>query len=184
MACSAAGIANEKQRHKAMNDPVLIELIEVINEEVRTFHRLLTSLQEEQQVIVEDDLEGIEEIVTEQRELAVYAHQVEARRIQLVDELALHLDLQPDNMSLSRLVEVLEGPHSEELANMRGQLLELNGQIRATSENNAFLIRQSLRYTERCLDILTGQQIERRVYGQFGKAKRSAGARSVLNQTA
>ena len=167
-----------------MNDPVLIELIAVINEEVRTFHRLLTSLQEEQQVIIEDDLEGIEEIVAEQRQLAVYAHQIETRRIQLVNELALCLDLQPDNVSLSRLGEVLEGPHSEELANMRGQLLELNSQNRAISENNAFLIRQSLRYTDRCLDILTGQQVERRVYGQFGKAKRSAGERSLLNQTA
>ena len=84
-----------------MNDPVLIELIAVINEEVRTFHRLLTSLQEEQQVIIEDDLEGIEEIVAEQRQLAVYAHQIETRRIQLVNELALCLDLQPDNVSLS-----------------------------------------------------------------------------------
>ena len=167
-----------------MNDPVLIELIAVINEEVRTFHQLLISLQQEQRVIIEDDLEGIEEIVAEQRQLAVYAHQIETRRIQLVNELALCLDLQPDNVSLSRLVEVLEGPHSEELANMRGQLLELNSQIRATSENNAFLIRQSLRYTDRCLDILTGQQVERRVYGQFGKAKRSAGERSLLNQTA
>lgn len=167
-----------------MKDTLLIELIAVINEEVRTFHRLLTSLQEEQRVIVEDDLEGIEDIVADQQQLAVYAHQIEARRIQLVDELALRLDLEPDNVSLSRLVEVLEGPHSEELANMRGQLLELNRQIRSTSENNAFLIRQSLRYTERCLDILTGQQVERGVYGQFGKARRSVGERSVLNQTA
>ena len=184
MARSATGVANKKQRNPEMNDPVLKELIDVINEEVRTFHRLLTSLQEEQQVIIEDDLEGIEEIVAEQRQLAAHAHQIEARRVQLVNELALLLDLQSDNVSLSRLVEVLEGPHSEELANMRGQLLELNSQIRATSENNAFLIRQSLRYTDRCLDILTGQQVERRVYGQFGKAKRSAGERSLLNQTA
>ena len=167
-----------------MNDSVLKELIDVINEEVRTFQRLLTSLQEEQQVIIEDDLEGIEKIVAGQRQLAAHAHQIEARRVELVNELALRLDLQSDNVSLSRLVEVLEGPHSEELANMRGQLLELNSQIRATSENNAFLIRQSLRYTDRCLDILTGQQVERRVYGQFGKAKRSAGERSLLNQTA
>ena len=166
-----------------MNDELLSELVEVINEEIRAFHRLLTSLEEEQRVIVEDDLEGLERIVADQQELAVCAHQLEARRIQLVDELATRLDLEPDNVSLSRLVEVLEGPHSEELAHMRQQLLELNTQIRATSENNAFLIRQSLRYTERCLDILTGQQVQRGVYGQFGKSKRSAGERSVLNQT-
>ena len=184
MACFATGVANKNQRNPEMNDSVLKELIDVINEEVRTFQRLLTSLQEEQQVIIEDDLEGIEKIVAEQRQLAAHANQIEARRVELVNELALRLDLQSDNVSLSRLVEVLEGPHSEELANMRGQLLELNSQIRATSENNAFLIRQSLRYTDRCLDILTGQQVERRVYGQFGKAKRSTGERSLLNQTA
>ena len=92
-----------------MNDALLIELIEVINEEVRTFHSLLTSLQNEQRVLVEDDLAGIEEIVAEQQQLAVYAHQIEARRIQMVDELALRLDLQSENVSLSRLVEVLEG---------------------------------------------------------------------------
>ena len=82
MARSATGVANKKQRNPEMNDPVLKELIDVINEEVRTFHRLLTSLQEEQQVIIEDDLEGIEENVAEQRQLAAHAHQIEARRVQ------------------------------------------------------------------------------------------------------
>ena len=167
-----------------MNDALITELVEVINEEVRAFHKLLTSLREEQQVIVEDDLEGIEQLVVEQQQLAVYAHQLEARRIQLVDELAIRLDLEPDNVSLGRLVEVLEGPHGEELARMREQLLELNARLRPTSEHHAFLIRQSLRYTERCLDIITGQEVKRGVYGQFGKNRRGSGERSVLNQTA
>ena len=167
-----------------MNDPLVCGLIEVINEEVRAFHRLLNSLQEEQRVIVEDDLQGIEQAVADQRELAIHAHQLEVRRIQLVAELAGRLDLELENVSLGRLVEVLEGPHGEELVQMREQLIGLNRQVRVTSDNNAFLIRQSLRYTERCLDILIGQQTERGVYGQFGKAKRGTGERSALNQTA
>ena len=68
---------------------------------------------------------------------------------------------------------------------MREKLLELNGKIRSVSANNAFLIRQSLRYTERCLDIITGQSAAQRgVYGQFGKVRRDSSARSFLNQTA
>ena len=167
-----------------MNDVLIGELIEVINEEIRAFHKLLASLREEQKVIVEDDLEGIEQIVAEQRQLAICAHQLETRRIQLVEALVARLDLEPDNVSLGRLVEAVEGPHGEELAHMREQLLQLNARIRITSENNAFLIRQSLRYTERCLDIITGQEVERGVYGQFGKNRRGSGERSVLNQTA
>ncbi len=168
-----------------MNKALLAQLAAVINEEIRVFHRLLEALREEQRAIVEDDIESIEQCVTMQREIAVAAHGLEARRIRAVENLARQMDLEPDNISLSRLVEALEGPHAEELAQMREKLLELNGKIRTVSENNAFLIRQSLRYTERCLDILTGQQVgERGVYGQFGRARRHAGARSFLNHTA
>jgi flagellar biosynthesis/type III secretory pathway chaperone len=168
-----------------MNEQLLVDLAALINEEIRAFHRLLQALQDEQRAIVEDDIETIEECVAVQGEVAATAHQLEAKRIRIVEQLAQQLDLEPQNMSLNRLVEALEGPRAEELTQMRATLLELNGKIRSVSENNAFLIRQSLRYTERCLDILTAQSpTQRGVYGQFGKVRRSAGSRSFLNQTA
>ena len=68
---------------------------------------------------------------------------------------------------------------------MRQVLLDLNGKIRRTNENNAFLIRQSKRYTDRCLDILTGDPSDRGMYGKFGKnVKRTQNPKSVLNRTA
>jgi len=168
-----------------MNEQLLVDLAALINEEIRAFHRLLEALQEEQRAIVEDDIEVIEQCVAVQQEVAVAAHQLEAKRVRVVGQLAEQLDMEPQNISLSRLVEALEGPRAEELAQMREKLLDLNGKIRGVSENNAFLIRQSLRYTERCLDILTAQSTTQRgVYGQFGKVRRSAGSRSFLNQTA
>ena len=168
-----------------MNEQLLVDLAALINEEIRAFNRLLQALQDEQRAIVEDDIETIEECVAVQGEVAAMAHQLEAKRIRIVEELAQQLDLEPQNISLNRLVEALECPRAEELTQMRATLLELNGKIRSISENNAFLIRQSLRYTERCLDILTAQSpTQRGVYGQFGKVRRSAGSRSFLNQTA
>jgi flagellar biosynthesis/type III secretory pathway chaperone len=168
-----------------MSEQLLVDLAALINDEIRAFHRLLEALQDEQRAIVEDDIEVIEQCVAVQQEVAVAAHHLEAKRVRIVGQLAEHLDMEPQNVSLSRLVEALEGPRAEELAQMREKLLELNGKIRSVSENNAFLIRQSLRYTERCLDILTAQRpTQRGVYGQFGKVRRSAGSRSFLNQTA
>ncbi len=168
-----------------MNEQLLVDLAALINEEIRAFHRLLEVLQEEQRAIVEDDIETIEACVAVQQEVAGTAHQLEGKRVRIVEQLAQQLDLEPQNMSLSRLVEALEGPRAEELTQMRAKLLELNGKIRNVSENNSFLIRQSLRYTERCLDILTAQSpTQRGVYGQFGKVRRSSGSRSFLNQTA
>jgi flagellar biosynthesis/type III secretory pathway chaperone len=167
-----------------MNEPLVNELIEVINEEVRLFNDLLGLLQREQKAIVEDDLAAIEETVAAQQDLARQAQALEARRVRVVEELSQSLHLGPGGSSLGRLVAVLEKEQGEELGRMRETLLELNHRIRATSENNAFLIRQSMRYTERCLDILTGQPLGRGMYGKFGGLRRGAGQRSVVNQTA
>ena len=168
-----------------MNEELINDLAHVINEEVRTFHSLLDVLRSEQRAIVEDDIEEIERCVEAQREVAVIAHELEGKRMRVVERIAEQSDMGDGNVSLGRLVQALEGPRAAELAQMREKLLELNGKIRAVSANNAFLIRQSLRYTERCLDIITGQSAAQRgVYGQFGKVRRDSSARSFLNHTA
>tara|TARA_Y100001978_G_scaffold17779_2_gene13619 strand:+ start:4634 stop:5140 length:507 start_codon:yes stop_codon:yes gene_type:complete len=168
-----------------MNDELINDLAHVINEEVRTFHSLLDVLRSEQRAIVEDDIEEIERCVEAQREVAVVAHELESKRVHVVERIAEQSDIGDGNMSLGRLVKALEGPKVEELAQMRQKLLQLNEKIRSVSANNAFLIRQSLRYTERCLDIITGQSgAQRGVYGQFGKVRRDSSARSFLNKTA
>ena len=166
-----------------MNDLLVVKLIETINAEIRLFHELLNLLKQEQAAIVEDDLEGLDASVAQQHEIAAAAQLLEAERIQVVEELSNWLNMEQGNRTLSRLIGVLESEQSEELAHMRKTLLDLNEKIRATYENNAYLVRQSMRYTERCLDILSGQPAGQNVYGQFGKARKS-NLRSVLNRTA
>ena len=167
-----------------MNDELINDLAQIINEEVRTFHSLLDVLRSEQRAIVEDDIETIERCVEAQREVACVAHELESKRVRVVERVAEQSDVGDGNVSLGRLVQALEGPKAEELAQMRQKLLQLNEKIRSVSANNAFLIRQSLRYTERCLDIITGQSAAQRgVYGQFGKVRRDSSARSFLNKT-
>ena len=167
-----------------MIDPLVTELVAVINDEVRLFNELLNVLQREQAAIVADDLPVIEATIAAQQELGRQAPLLEARRIRVVDQLSQQLDLGPGSSTLGRLLAVLEQEQGKELGRMRATLLELNQRIRSTSENNAFLIRQSMRYTERCLDILTGQPLGRGMYGKFGRIRRSTGQRSVVNQTA
>ena len=167
-----------------MKDILVVRLIEIINAEIRSFNQLLELLQAEQVAIVDDDVEGIEASVAQQQEISGEAQMLEAERIQVAEEMSRCLGLEPESLSLSRLIRVLERNQGEELASMRGVLLDLNAKIRKANENNAFLIRQSMRYTDRCLDILTGQPVSQRTYGKFGRTRRSDYARSVLNRTA
>ena len=167
-----------------MTDTLIIRLIEIVNAEIRFFHQLLKLLQEEQEAIVADDIEHLEASIQAQQEVARQARELELERIGVVGELSLRLDVEPDNVTLSRLLDVIEDDHGAELARMRDIMRELNEKIRTTNENNAFLIRQSMRYTDRCLDILTGQPGNRGMYGQFGKALKNIHVRSLVNQRA
>tara|TARA_B100001123_G_scaffold255513_1_gene284981 strand:- start:241 stop:744 length:504 start_codon:yes stop_codon:yes gene_type:complete len=167
-----------------MKDILVVRLIEIINAEIRSFNQLLELLQAEQVAIVDDDVEGIEASVAQQQEISGEAQMLEAERIQVTGEMSSCLGLEPESLSLNRLIQLLERNQGEELAGMRGVLLDLNAKIRKANENNAFLIRQSMRYTDRCLDILTGQPVSQRTYGKFGRTRRSDYTRSVLNRTA
>lgn len=166
-----------------MNEELVLTLVEVVNAQVRCFNELLVLLQQEQQAIVDDDIERIDASVADQKKIAVHAHDLEADRQHTMEQLSTSLHLEPQSATLSRLLEVIDAQHGAELAHMRDVLRDLNEKIRTTNDNNAFLIRQSLRYTERNIDILTGQPAGRSMYGQFGRACRKT-PRSLLNQRA
>lgn len=163
--------------------PGVGRLVEVINDEIRVFHELLDTLQQEQKAIIADDLPRIEELAALKADGVARAQRLEGERLRLVRALSEALEVDPDRADLQRLIQIIDGRHAEELARMRQVLLDLNQKIRRTNDNNAFLIRQSLRYTERCIDILTGDPGDRGVYGKFGKNMKRARGNSVLNRT-
>lgn len=167
-----------------MSDPLVVKLIEIVNAEIRIFNRLLEILQQEQKALCADDLPAIEASLAAKKDAAEEARRMETERLLVVQKISKKLEMEPENCTLSRLVEVVEGWQGEELSRMRETMMELNRRIRATNESNAFLIRQSMRYTERCLDILSGQPGNRGVYGQFGRARRGSGLRTLVNRTA
>jgi len=159
-------------------------LVEVINEEVRVFHELLDCLHCEQQAIVDDDIDAMTATTARKTEYVILAQRLEVERLRLVRMLSEQLEVDAEQADLQKLIAVIDSRHSEDLARMRQVLLDLNGKIRRTNENNAFLIRQSKRYTDRCLDILTGDPSDRGMYGKFGKTvKRTQAPKSVLNRT-
>lgn len=159
-------------------------LVEVINEEVRVFHELLDCLQCEQTAIINDDIDAMTATTARKTEQVLFAQRLEGERLRLVRLLSEQLEVAPEDANLQRLIDVIDSQHGEHLAQMRQVLLDLNGKIRKTNENNSFLIRQSRRYTDRCLDILTGDPGDRGLYGKFGTSvKRTQNPKSVLNRT-
>ena len=160
-------------------EPRIDELIEIVQSEVCTFQRLLDNMEREQRALIKNDVDGLDSMVAEQQNLTAEAGRLEAERTALVTLLSAALGEEPDTVTLRRLVEQVQGPESERLGEMRETLIDLQEKIRRTNRHNLLLIKQSMKYADRTLQILTGGDGSEGLYAQTGKVENAS---SVSNQ--
>jgi flagellar biosynthesis/type III secretory pathway chaperone len=144
------------------------ELIGIIHKEIRLLHNLLELVNEEQQTLLLNDAEGLVENLTRQEALLEEADQLEKRRLHVTDALSRKLRVAPEELSMSRLMDLVEEAHSAELGKLRQTLLEAHQKIGETNRNNELLIRQSMGYIARTLDVVTASPPRETMYERSG----------------
>lgn len=162
-------------------DSTMRQLVEIVQKEVETFQALLDTMAREQQALVSQDVEAIEATVQAQRELAEQAGALERARTRIVNDLSHELGETGDDLTLKHLIERIQGPQSDRLSEMRETLIAIHERIQTANRHNALLIKQSMKYVDKSLQILTGEGPETGVYAQSGKVSKP-NARGVLNR--
>ncbi len=150
-------------------EAMIVELIEVIQKEVCAFQRLVELLEVEQQALVRHEVAAIETVLAEKHETVVEAAVLEEERIRIVERLSDALQEDPASLTLKRLIERVGGPQSERLGEMRETLIALQEKIQMVNRHNTLLIKQSMKYVDKSLRILTGGEGSGGVYVQSGK---------------
>jgi flagellar biosynthesis/type III secretory pathway chaperone len=164
-------------------EPRIAELIEIVQDEICTFQRLLDNMEREQRALVTNDVEELDSMVVEQQNLTAEAGRLEAERTKVVTSLSTMLGAEPDSVTLRRLVEQVQGPQSERLGEMRETLIDLQEKIRQTNRHNLLLIKQSMKYVDKTLHILAGGDGSEGLYAQSGKVENATSAiRGTVNQ--
>jgi flagellar biosynthesis/type III secretory pathway chaperone len=161
-------------------DSTMLQLVELVQKEVETFQALLDSMEIEQRALVTQDVPEIEKAIELQRDLAINAGALERARTKLVGEISRELGETASDLTLMRLISRIEGPHSQRLGEMRETLLSMHEKIQTANKQNSLLIKQSMKYVDKSLQILTGDGPATGVYAQTGKVSKSG--RTVLNQ--
>lgn len=158
-------------------------LTEILWKEVRVFERLLETLAAEQEALVRQEVEAVETIVAEQKMLTETTGHLEKARIRVVARLAGAVGEDPAALTLKRLMERVAAPQAEQLAQVREALLEVQEKVRGTNRQNALLIKQSLKYVDKSLQILAGGEGPAGTYRPSGKIEtRPSAQRTVMNQ--
>lgn len=160
-----------------------LELVEIIRKEVVVFESLLEKLTEERSALVSQDLEGLQGALSTQASLVERSRELETARVAASDKLAETLGATEDTVTLRQLIEKVQGPEAATLAEVREQLLALKDKIECVNQHNTLLVKQSMKYVDKNIQILTGEGPASGVYGQSGKvAPKSGSPRAVLNQ--
>ena len=144
------------------------ELIGIIHKEMRLLQNLLELVNEEQETLVRNDAEGLVDNLTRQEAFLHEADQLENQRLRLTERLSRKLRVTPEELSMSRLMDLVEEAHSTELGKLQQTLLEAYQKIGETNRNNELLIRQSMGYIERTLDVVTASSPRETTYERSG----------------
>ncbi len=152
-------------------DALIVRLIEVTEKEIVTFQRLLEALEREQQALMHQNIDALATAAGEQQGLTEAAAELEKDRVEIVDRLAVALQEDRDALTLKRLVERIQGPYAEQLGEIRGALIDLQIKIQKANRQNTLLIKQSMKYVDKTLQILSGSGNSGGIYEQSGKVE-------------
>jgi flagellar biosynthesis/type III secretory pathway chaperone len=167
-----------------MND-YFTYLIELLDKEMATFRLMLAALEAEQKALIDNDVTGLGETVETQKALVQRAATQEQARVKIIQQMAPMLQEDPKTLTLRRLIELADASFAERLSAQREELLNYQDRLRQTNRQNSVLIKQSMKYVDKSLLILTGGSPMGNRYGKSGKADASqASLQGVVNQVA
>ena len=118
------------------------QLIDIIAREANLFESFLRSLQQQQQMLVRGDMDGLNRVTAQQQELLEESRRLNDEREELIARIGEANAIEGD-ITVSRLLEVADADQAQRLQHLRDLILELHEQIERTRNSNAMLINQS-----------------------------------------
>jgi hypothetical protein len=120
------------------------QLIAVVAEEAEQCERMLTLLRQQQRRLIECDTAGIESNVRDQEAAIRRSHELEKRRLGLVQQLEQAAGVNGESSNIERLVAVLSDDYGRRLRQLRESLGAAIGRIEKVRQQNTVLIERSL----------------------------------------
>ena len=157
-------------------------LITVISKEAAVFDSYLTLLEQQKEALVANDLERLNAITARQRELVVQTRLLSREREQLIEDIRASHDID-GNLTLSRLLELVDDTQATQLAKLQELILSLNNQITDVRNTNAMLLNQSRESIASMMGMLARIQHPDNTYNRTG-AGRGSGASMAVDRRA
>jgi len=143
------------------------ELLEIIRDEIRSYHDLL-ECEQRKTVLLTGGRVDVEELMNcnkTEEESVVRLQELEARRLSLCGKLCEEFEIPREEFTLTRLAEFLDNPN--EFDESAALLRNVAQSVQVVGAHNQALIEKPLRYTEGMLSIFSNAVVPYQPNGTF-----------------
>jgi flagellar biosynthesis/type III secretory pathway chaperone len=125
------------------------QLIEILSEQTQRYEELLGLALEKRDIIIADDLEGLQKINHLENLVVSQNSKLERKRQELVADMALVLNQKEEELTINRIIELIKGQDGEEkLAAIRDKIKAVAVELHEANLHNGELVQNALDYLE------------------------------------
>lgn len=130
------------------------QLIEIIGKEAALFEDFLALLERQQELLVENNVNGLNEVTDSLREKTVTAQLLNSKREETIERVKADNAIEGD-LNVTRLLELVDQTQADRLISLRTLITELNEKILTTRNQNAMLLNRSQAYIAKTVEMLS-----------------------------
>ena len=162
----------------------LEKLVEILQDLLDANRELLQVCGRKRKMLAAMDLDGLQEVMQTEQDLAGRIALLEERRRTVVSDL-MPPDGSPRRLGkdvlLRQIIDVTPEPDRSKLAGLRHELLDVLYELRESNTTNQIVSRRSLKHFRDMLGLLTGRSADDQRYDRAGTMRREALPSTVVD---
>ncbi len=149
----------------------LQNLSETLDKMVLTYNEILLAAQKKQEYIISGDIDNLETVIYQERNLAERALLLEERRRYIMRTRNHTMGDDNNSTKLSDLIERIQGPYKSKLQEQYDIIVEMITKVEGVNKINTTLTKHSLEYINSFIKSICSESLNDNVYQQSGKLK-------------
>lgn len=152
---------------------LLDDLIGILDNELEQYRILTYNLMDQRKSFANGDIASFEEINKKQGTLVLKIKTLEEARKSVISQLANLLNIEKEEVTLSKLIELINEPYSERLSSFGDEIINIIKDLENVRESNSYLIQHALHYVSGVLRIFLSSNSDNTKYLNNGQIEQS-----------
>lgn len=133
------------------------ELMDTVDKQIEIYDELLEIAAKKKTAVIENKIDALSEITAAENTLLGRCSRLDKQRETLFDDIAFVLNKKSEDITLSKLVELIKGqPEEQRLAAIRDRAMDTLNKLKKINDLNRTLIETSLQHIDYSMNVLRG----------------------------